>query len=169
MEGRTGFRVRLWGGRRERPDLIGTGCLWVEPFIAHKGPMSAARRQRAFGAIDGWRSAAARTLALALALVLSLALALPPAGLAEDLAFHGGTHAAAPSAQQVPVLAVAAPGPQAPDPGLACHAHCGCHLVASPCEAASAPPPASARRAYAWTRETASSVFPDRLPRPPRA
>lgn len=122
--------------------------------------MNAARRHEAFGAMSGWWVTAARMLAL----VLALALALPPAGLAEDLAFHEGRRA--------PDLTVGAPSgtaQQAPDPGLSCHAHCGCHLAASPCEAGLALPPAPLRPRYAWTHEAASSVFAERLSRPPRA
>ncbi len=126
--------------------------------------MIAARRQGAFGApgtAGGWWQAAARMIAL----VLALALAAPPAGLAEDLSFHGRHGAVALDRAG----AVAEAAHHAVDPGLACHVHCGCHVGASPCEAGLAPPPAPPRPRYARTRETASSVFPDRLPRPPRA
>ncbi len=128
--------------------------------------MIAARRQGAFGApgaAGGWWQAAARMIAL----VLALALAGPAAGLAEDLAFHGHHDGAGLALGQAGAVAEAAH--QAADPGLVCHAHCGCHVSATPCEAGLAPPAASPRPRYARTHATASSVVPDRLPRPPRA
>ncbi|MFC6791962.1 hypothetical protein ACFQE0_21620 [Methylobacterium komagatae] len=128
--------------------------------------MSAARRhgsRRILGTAGGWWQAAARMIAL----VLTLALTLPTAGLAEDLAFHA--HRGGHGAVELPTYTVAEAGHQAADPGLVCHAHCGCHVTASPCEAGLTPPVPSARPRYARTAEAASSVFPDRLPRPPRA
>lgn len=128
--------------------------------------MIAARRQGASGApgaAGGWWQAAARMIAL----VLALALTIPAAGIAEDLSFHGGHRGAELALDQGGPVAEAAH--RAADPGLACHAHCGCHVSASPCEAGLVPPATSPRPRYARTREVASSVFPDRLPRPPRA
>lgn len=128
--------------------------------------MSAARRDgscRILGTAGGWWQAAARMIAL----VLTLALTLPTAGLAEDLAFHA--HRGGHGAVELSTGTVAEAGHQAADPGVACHAHCGCHVTASPCEAGLTPPVPSARPRYARTAEAASSVFPDRLPRPPRA
>lgn len=131
--------------------------------------MSAARRDGSFGIIGtsgGWWQVAARMIAL----VLTLALTLPTAGLAEDLAFHAsqsgnGGHGAV----ELSTGTVAEAGHQAADPGLACHTHCGCHVTASPCEANLTPPDPNVRPRYARTVEAVSSVFPDRLPRPPRA
>ena len=110
----------------------------------------------------GWWALAARMLAL----VLALAVMAPLAGMAEDAAFHGGSHHGGTEAMAVG----AASDADAADPGLACHLHCGCHQAAPavtgapsiPCREAA--PPVYARRS-----ETASSIDPDRLPRPPRA
>lgn len=101
-----------------------------------------------------------------IALVLALALAMPAAGIAEDLSFHGSHGAAELALGQAGAVAETAQHPV--DPGLACHAHCGCHVGASPCEAGLAPPAASPRPRYARTRAVAASIVPDRLPRPPR-
>ena len=112
-------------------------------------------------AARGWWAVAARLLAL----VLALSLVAPLSGYADDLAFHEGRRHAA----EVTVMD-AAPAPDAGDPGLACHLHCGCHQVAPttaagpvlPCLEAASP-------VYARFSETAPSIVPDRLPRPPRA
>ncbi|GJD56474.1 hypothetical protein [Methylobacterium dankookense] len=112
-------------------------------------------------AARGWWAVAARLLAL----VLALSLVAPVAGYADDLAFHESHGHAA----ELTVVD-AAPAPGTGDPGLACHIHCGCHQVAPtaasgpvmPCLEA-APP------VYARLSEMASSIAPDRLPRPPRA
>ena len=121
---------------------------------------------RAPGTVGGWWRAAARMIAL----VLALALAMPAAGLAEDLSFHRHGHGHHGSELALDGLgAVASAAPRAADPGLACHAHCGCHVAAAPCEAGLVPPDPAPRPRYARTRETVSSLGPDRLPRPPRA
>ncbi|WP_306438891.1 hypothetical protein [Methylobacterium symbioticum] len=113
--------------------------------------------------MTGWWAAAAR----ALALVLALAVAAPVAGFAEDAAFHGG------GSNNGIELAMtsdpAAGGASAFDPGLACHAHCGCHVVAKLDAMDLTTLPEASRPSYARMSETASSVFPNRLPRPPRA
>lgn len=109
----------------------------------------------------GWWAVAVRMLALALALTASG----PGVGLAADLAFHaGGHHAAGEGA------ALDAPASTTPvDPGVAAHAHCGCHLVVRLEAAVTAPPPVPGRPLRARLAQGRPSVDPDRLPRPPRA
>lgn len=124
--------------------------------------MTAARCHRAFRAVTGWWATAAR----ALALVMALAVAAPLAGLAEDFAFHQD-HARTEFAMVPDANSDGAK--QAYDPGLSCHVHCGCHIAANLNEADVAPLLETSHPCYAWTAEMASSVFPDRLPRPPRA
>ena len=58
---------------------------------------------------------------------------------------------------------------RAADPGIACHVHCGCHAGIALDEAASAPLPSASRPRYERVSLAAASIFPDRLPRPPRA
>lgn len=122
--------------------------------------MISARRHRAFGAMPGWWATAAR----ALALVLALAVAAPTAG----LAFHRGGHAHERAGLAITPDAMS-DGMQAVESGLGCHVHCGCHVAVHPDDAAPAPLPVASRRSYDRLSETASSVSPDRLPRPPRA
>ncbi|MDP4021169.1 hypothetical protein Q8W71_00910 [Methylobacterium sp. NEAU 140] len=108
-----------------------------------------------------WWALAARLLALALA----LSLVAPVMGYADDLAYHGGHRQAA----QV-TLSASAPDAGANDPGLACHIHCGCHQVTPAAATGPVMPRIEAvPPVYASLTETASSIDPDRLPRPPRA
>ncbi|MEE7494766.1 hypothetical protein [Methylobacterium oryzae] len=121
-------------------------------------------RQRAFGAWTGWWATAAR----ALALVLALAVSAPTAGLAEDLAYHQG-HAGHDRTELAMASDLAQASAQKGDPGVACHVHCGCH-VAMPLDAVGAAPPVSlSRPCYGQASTALPSIFPDRLPRPPRA
>lgn len=126
--------------------------------------MISARRHRAFGAMPGWWATAAR----ALALVLALAVAAPTAGLAGDFAFHRGSHDHERAGLAITPDATS-DGMQAVEPALGCHVHCECHVAVHPDDAAPAPLPVASRRSYDRLSETASSVSPDRLPRPPRA
>lgn len=121
--------------------------------------MRTARRHRAFGAITGWWATAGR----ALALVLALAMAAPTAGLAEDLAFHQGV-----PRTELAVASDATLGPAQVDPGSCSHVHCGCHVAVSPRAAVATVPVLASRPSYARPTEDATSIFPDRLPRPPR-
>jgi hypothetical protein len=126
--------------------------------------MKSAVRHKAFGPWRGWWATAAR----ALALVLALAVALPTAGLAEDLAYHQGHQG-----HDLTELAVGSDllpaSSQKADPGVACHVHCGCH-AAMPLDGLTAAPPVTPTRpCYAPVVTALSSIFPDRLPRPPRA
>ncbi|MCG5248721.1 hypothetical protein [Methylorubrum extorquens] len=115
-------------------------------------------RQRA---ARGWWATAAHLLAL----VLALSLVAPVAGYAEDLAYHGGGHG------HVTELASlgAAPETGTTDPSLACHIHCGCHQVAPAVADFADPLFAAGSPSYVYLNEAASSIAPDRLPRPPRA
>ncbi len=126
--------------------------------------MPAARSHRSFGAVLGWWSTAAR----ALALVLALAMAAPSAGMASDLAYHQGHHGHGRTE-----LAVAsdegAAADRAADPGVHSHLHCGCHLAVSPHGTTASTPVMASRLSYARLAASVRSVFPDRLPRPPRA
>ncbi|MHB2206290.1 hypothetical protein [Methylobacterium sp. CM6257] len=123
--------------------------------------MTAARRDRAFGALTGWWATAARLLAL----VLALSLVAPSAGLAADVAYHdgGGRHVTELASLE------AAPEAGATDPGMACHLHCGCHQAAPAVTGFTEPVFGVARPTYARLSEAGTSVSPDRLPRPPRA
>ncbi|MGH1572369.1 MULTISPECIES: hypothetical protein [Methylobacterium] len=126
--------------------------------------MSSAGSQRAFGAWTGWWATAAR----ALALVLTLAVSVPTAGLAEDLAYHQG-HPGHDRTELVKAPDLMPASAQKADPGISCHVHCGCH-VAMPLDAFGAVPPVSlSRPCYGQAATAHSSIFPDRLPRPPRA
>ncbi|KOX42813.1 hypothetical protein ADL19_29730 [Streptomyces purpurogeneiscleroticus] len=126
--------------------------------------MKPAGRQRAFGAWTGWWATAAR----ALAFVLALAVALPTAGLAEDLAYHQG-HPGHGRTELVMASDLMPASARKADPGTACHVHCGCH-VAMPLDGTGAAPPVMlSRPCYAPVDVILSSIFPDRLPRPPRA
>lgn len=116
------------------------------------------RRRRAVR--DGW-ALCVRTVML----VLALAVAAPSAGLAEDLAFHAGDRHRGTEL----TLAATAASPEATDPGVACHVHCGCHQVADLQGAPVAPAPDRTRPAYARADEVPVTVAPDRLVRPPRA
>ncbi|GBU17681.1 MULTISPECIES: hypothetical protein [Methylobacterium] len=126
--------------------------------------MTATRRHGAFGALTGWWASAAR----ALALVLALAVAAPTAGLAEDLAYHQD-HPGHAQTERAFASSADAGGSQTADPGLGCHVHCGCHAGIALDEAASAPLPSASRPRYERVSLAAASIFPDRLPRPPRA
>jgi hypothetical protein len=126
--------------------------------------MTSAGVQKAFGPWTGWWAAAAR----ALALVLALAVCVPTAGLAEDLAYHQA-HPGHDRAELVMGSDLMPASARQADPGLACHVHCGCH-VAVPSDVSAAAPQASlSRRCYAPVDTALPSLFPDRLPRPPRA
>jgi hypothetical protein len=112
-------------------------------------------------AARGWWAVAARLLAL----VLALSLVAPVAGYADDLAFHDGHRHAAEL-----TTVDAAPAPEASDPGLAGHLHCGCHQVAPTAASGPALPCLEAAPpVYARFSEAVSSIAPNRLPRPPRA
>lgn len=100
-----------------------------------------------------------------LALALALSLVAPPAGYADDLAYHGGGRGHVTELASVD----AAPHADASDPGLACHLHCGCHQVAPLATAWAEPLFDGVRQRYARLTVVVSSVFPDRMPRPPRA
>lgn len=100
-----------------------------------------------------------------LALVLALTLVAPVAGYGDDLAYHAGGQGHVTELTGVD----AAPGADASDPGLACHLHCGCHQAMLPMGALAEPLLTAACPTYARLSEVASSVAPDRLPRPPRA
>ena len=113
------------------------------------------------GAARGWWAIAARMLAL----VLALSLVAPNPGYADDLAYHVGAQGHVTEMTCVD----AAPNAGALDPGLACHLHCGCHQAAPVTAALAEPVFDGVRPLYAWLTETASSIAPDRLPRPPRA
>ncbi len=126
--------------------------------------MSSAIRQRAFGPWTGWWATAAR----ALALVLALAVSLPMAGMAEDLAYHQGH----PGHDRIEMAAGSDLMPtssQKADPGVACHVHCGCHAALPLDGLTAAPPVMLTRPCYSQVEAALSSIFPDRLPRPPRA
>ena len=126
--------------------------------------MRAAGRQRAFGAVTGWWATAAR----ALALVLALAVAAPTAGLAEDFSYHQD-HPGHDRTELAMVSDLSAAETQAADPGLGCHIHCGCHVATALDETVTALPAAASRPSYAPVAEAVSSIFHNRLPRPPRA
>ncbi|EIZ87176.1 hypothetical protein WYO_0040 [Methylobacterium sp. GXF4] len=115
------------------------------------------RRRQA--ARDGW-ALAVRTLML----VLTFAFAAPSAGFAEDLAFHAGGHH---RATELTVFEASA-APSSADPGLACHAHCGCHQLAYLDGAPLAPAPDRPRPSYARTAEAPVAIAPGRPARPPR-
>ena len=126
--------------------------------------MTSARRHKAFGAVTGWWATAAR----ALALLLALAVSAPAAGIADDVAYHRSDRST------VGIGFVSAPyttawGGQISDPGLTCHNHCGCHIVANLDVAELSSLPEVSRPSYERMSETATSIFPNRLPRPPRA
>ena len=126
--------------------------------------MSSAQRHKAFGPWTGWWATAAR----ALALVLALAVSLPMAGLAEDLAYHQG-HPGNDRTELAVGSDLIADSSHKADPGVACHVHCGCH-TAMPWDGLMAVPPVTLTRpCYAPVDVALSSIFPDRLPRPPRA
>lgn len=112
-------------------------------------------------AARGWWAIAARLLAL----VLALSLVAPVTGYADDLAYHDGHRQASGV-----TLSASAPDTGETDPGLACHIHCGCHQVAPAAATGPVMPRIEAvPPVYASLTETASSIEPDRLPRPPRA
>lgn len=123
--------------------------------------MNTVGRQRAFGA----RMLRWVTAARALAAVLMLAVAAPGTGLCADLAFHAG----AASALTEPAFAIDGSASQEADPGIAAHAHCGCHQAVNLGETAVAPAPGTSRPRYAPMREDPTSIFPTRPARPPRA
>ncbi|MGC5778442.1 hypothetical protein [Methylobacterium sp. NFXW15] len=126
--------------------------------------MSSAGRHKAFGPWTGWWATAAR----ALALVLALAISLPTAGMAEDLAYHQG-HPRNDGIEMVVGSNLMSASSQKADPGVACHVHCGCH-AAMPLDGLTAAPPVTLTRpCYGQAEAALSSIFPDRLPRPPRA
>lgn len=108
---------------------------------------------------DGW-ALAVRTLML----VLTLAFTAPSAGFAEDLAFHSGDHR---RATELAVVEASA-SPWSADPGLVCHAHCGCHQLAYLDGAPLAPAPDRPRPSYARTAEAPVVIAPGRPTRPPR-
>lgn len=126
--------------------------------------MKPAGRQRAFGAWTGWWAIAAR----ALALVLTLAVSVPTTGLAEDLAFHRG-HPVHDRTELVTVSEVMPAPARTADPGITSHVHCGCHVAMPLDRPAAAPPAMPSRRCYARVAAVPTPIFPDRLPRPPRA
>jgi hypothetical protein len=113
------------------------------------------------GTAQGWWTVAGRMLAL----VLALSLVAPSASYADDLAYHVGGQGHVTEITSVD----AAPDAGASDPGLASHLHCGCHQAAPVTAALAEPDFDGVRLLYAWLTETASSIAPDRLPRPPRA
>lgn len=125
--------------------------------------MPAARSHSSFGMITGWWATAAR----ALALVLALAVATPFVGLAADLAYHQG-HQGHGYAEFAEVSEEAA-SEKAVDPGVHCHLHCGCHVAVSPHQPIAATPHLASRVSFTTLAASARSVFPDRLPKPPRA
>ena len=125
------------------------------------GSMFGHSRQRA---ARGWWAIATR----ALALVLALAIALPAAGVAEDLVYHQG-HPGHDLTELTVAPDLVPASAQAADPGIACHVHCGCHM-AVPLDGCAPPAPAMlSRPCHAPTAAAPSAIFPDRLPRPPRA
>ena len=122
--------------------------------------MTGVRRHNPFGAVTGWCALAVR----ALALLLALTLALPEAGLAADLHHHlDADHAA------LTVSPDSAVAPQAADPGLALHLHCGCHVAAPVSAVESVLPATRPLPRDGQAAEARSSIAPDLLPRPPCA
>lgn len=122
--------------------------------------MTAARRDRTFGTVTGWQAAAR-----ALALVLALVVAVPATCLGANLAIHPGDRD-----RHGTELAVAhdASGTQTTAPGLDGHVHCGCHIAVGLEATGPAPRANRSRLSFAPLAEAVPSVFPDRLPRPPR-
>ncbi len=117
------------------------------------------------GAARGWWAVAVQLLAL----VLALSLVAPSAGYADDLAYHVGGQGLA-QGHAPEMASVDAPSDaRTSDPGLVCHLHCGCHQAATVTAAPVEPVFDGVRPHYARLSETASSLAPDRLPRPPRA
>ncbi len=89
--------------------------------VSRNGPMTVGRRHNPFGVMTGWWTLAARVLAL----LLALSVALPEGGSPRTC------------------ITIWDPGPprwpwpprwrawrRRPDPGIAAHIHCGCHIAA---------------------------------------
>jgi len=118
--------------------------------------MNPARRNRAFGARQGWWATAARMLAL----VLALALMAPAAGWAEDAAFHADRSS----------VSVGTPGSadNDVDPCVALHLHCCSHQAIAATSDAGEPIHAAERTVYGTLDVAVATVFAERLPEPPR-
>ncbi|GJE25661.1 hypothetical protein [Methylobacterium organophilum] len=106
----------------------------------------------------------------ALALVLALAIAAPMTGLAQDIAFHQDLAFHEGHAHGQGLVTTEAGPAESPsvDPGIASHAHCGCHLVATLDSGGTVPMPAATRRyatAAALEPASADPVLPARPPR----